>query len=565
MRTNRLFVFLCLTTLMITLALYQLMGSAKKMDEFAKDARISPPVVDISTSYFTSAPMLHLSCKEMGHTIYYTLDGSSPANSLAMIYDGKGIQLPTEIKKDTFLYSIPTSPRWQPPLGNTYSFPVLRAVCVDEKGKCSRELVESYMIDSKQKHNYSIAIASFVFDKDQLFGYKNGIYVMGQKYEDKDNYIKKKIKFDIPWWKYPANYQDKGSSADRMVNLSLGNITKSCFTQHLSKVRIHGFNTRGFAQKSIRVSWSASSEEGTSCLKLLNSSSTGETNIIFRNGGNDWTKTLLRDAYVHRVMKNSTLSPQAYEPVVCFFNGEYWGIHTLRERFDATYILNHYGISKDSIAMLELDGVVLEGGKSDANDYRNLIEYIVSNDLSDDQKFAVVEKEMDIMNVIDYFLCNMFFVNNDWPHNNCKYWRYCHPPKDTLYRDRKWRYVVYDMDWSIGFNINNAYEYNMFEYLKHEKGMGKVFYSLLNNSSFKNNFFLEAEHLLKNEFSESSLLAIFTDMESEISPYMDEHIKRWRVLGTKQNWKNNMSELKSFLAKRPKIFRDQLEKILKAN
>ncbi|MBL7890337.1 MAG: CotH kinase family protein [Bacteroidia bacterium] len=531
------------------------------MNTFLKDARIASPDVDIRTGYFTAAPVLHLSCSEADHTIYYTLDGSSPENSLAMVYDGNSIQLPDEALKDTFLYTIPTSPRWQLPLDKTYCFPVLRAVCVDKTGKCGKELVESYIIDPQKNHNYSISLASFVFDQDQLFGYENGIYVMGKKYEDKDNYIKKKIKFDIPWWKYPANYLDKGSSSDRMVNLSLGKLNKTCFMQKSSKIRIHGFNTRGFAQKSIRVSWLASPDSSAKCIAMLNTAST-ETNFVFRNGGNDWTKTLLRDAFVHRVMKNSSLSAQQYEPVVCFFNGEYWGIHTLRERFDDTYIFNHYGISKDSIALLELNGQVVEGGKSDANDYLSLIDYILSNDLSDDQKFAVVEKEMDIANLIDYYLCNMFFVNNDWPHNNCKYWRYSYPAKDSVFRDKKWRFVVYDMDWAMGFNINKAYEFNMFEYLKKENRMGKVFYSLLKNVSFKNRLRSRAEYLLKNEFSERTLIATFTSMEEEISPFMDEHIKRWRVIGSKQNWEKNMSDLKNFLTKRPKIFLEQLNSIL---
>ncbi|MCK6648782.1 MAG: chitobiase/beta-hexosaminidase C-terminal domain-containing protein, partial [Bacteroidia bacterium] len=123
-RTNRLFVLLCFAALMIALALFQLIGPGKTANVFVKDARIAPPGVDIHTGYFTSAPVLHLSCNEANHKIYYTLDGSNPANSLAKLYEGNSILLSNEVLKDTFLYSIPTSPRWQPPLDKPYCFPV---------------------------------------------------------------------------------------------------------------------------------------------------------------------------------------------------------------------------------------------------------------------------------------------------------------------------------------------------------------------------------------------------------------------------------------------------------
>ena len=79
------------------------------------------------------------------------------------------------------------------------------------------------------------------------------------------------------------------------------------------------------------------------------------------------------------------------------------------------------------------------------------------------------------------YITNLFFVNNDWPQNNCKYWRYSYPTADSAYRDAKWRYVLYDMDWALGFNISNAYEVNMFDYLKQESTMGKVFGALIKN------------------------------------------------------------------------------------
>jgi hypothetical protein len=325
-------------------------------------------------------------------------------------------------------------------------------------------------------------------------------------------------------------------------------------------MRIHGFNTRGFAQKSFRVPLNNNSSNAN-CIPLLSNLQTN-VNFVFRNGGNDWTKTMLRDAFVHRVMEKSNLSTQKYTPVVCFFNGEYWGIHTLRERFDDTYIQQNYSIHKDSIAILELDGTLLEGSKSDVSDYKNLVSFIISNDMSNTQNYSFVEEQVDIHNLIEYYITNLFFVNNDWPHNNCKYWRYAYPKKDSIFRDHKWRYVLYDMDWSMGFNIDKAYAYNMFEYLNGNGDLGKMLNSLMKNADFRKAFEAQCLKLLENELSESSLKTNLMKMRNELAPWISEHINRWRVIGTVNTWDKNMDEIDEFISKRPSIFRLQLKQFL---
>ncbi|MBL7883229.1 MAG: CotH kinase family protein, partial [Bacteroidia bacterium] len=443
--------------------------------------KIEAPIVDVGSCYSTKAIKINLTPSNPDYQVYYTLDGTEP-NSGSLKVDDNSIWIDEKVTKETFLYSIPTSPRWKPPVGDVFCFKILRAVCVDENGNKGKELQASYIIDKSKTHNYTLPVFSFIFNPDDVFGYKNGIYIMGKSYEDKDNYVKKKIKFDIPWWRYPANYLQKGSNSDRPIFADYFCLNEGTHFSFESKMRIHGFNTRGFAQKSVRVPVKTID---SSCVTMFNNQ---EMNFIFRNGGNDWTKTLLRDAFIHEVMKGSTLSPQAYQPVVCFFNGEYWGIHTLRERFDELYIQSKYGISKDSIAIVELGGDVMAGSKSEGELFNNLMNFISENDMSKELNYKIVEEQIDIANLIEYLIANIYFVNNDWPQNNLKYWRYSYPAKDSSYRNNKWRFVLSDMDWAMGFNITDAHDYNMFNFLKNKKPFGETFYKLLQNESFKKQF-----------------------------------------------------------------------------
>lgn len=559
-RIPRYFWLFCSLILIVSIAMFFLLNSSNYVTHFTFNKEIPTPQVDVPSMYIEHSIELHVVNPNPKYQVYYTLDGTSPSSSAAFLYQGMAINVSEKVEKDTFLYGIPTSPRWQQPLVKPFCYTVFRAVYVDGNGQMGAECIHSYVIDPSKKHHYSVPIASIVFEPDDFFGHKNGIYVMGKTYEDKNNYIKKRIRFDIPWWRYPANYLDKGSSSDRNVTIEFMNLNTNCLQNLNTKIRIHGFNTRGFAQKSLRFQF-VPEKPKSNCLAIFDGLSQKQ-NYVLRNGGNDWTGTFLRDAFVHEVLKKSSLSPQAYQPVVCFFNGEYWGIHTLRERFDGSYIENKYRISEDSIAILELDGRILEGGKSDAYAYKNIVNFIKTNDLTKQANYAIVEKEIDLGNLVDYYITNMFFVNNDWPHNNCKYWRFVSVSPGSSYRDGKWRYVLYDMDWSIGFNIDYAYKVNMFDYLKNESMMGKVLMSLFKNQEFKQLFKNRADTLLKNDFSSENLLKNINMMESDLEPLMQEQIERWRVIGSQNTWHKNVEELKVFLKNRPSFFKKQLDLFL---
>ena len=72
---------------------------------------------------------------------------------------------------------------------------------------------------------------------------------------------------------------------------------------------------------------------------------------------------MFRDAFMQSLMKNSFIDIQCYRPSIVFINGEYWGIHNIRERFDEDYLSNKYKLHVDSITILELSGKLFQGKK----------------------------------------------------------------------------------------------------------------------------------------------------------------------------------------------------------
>ena len=94
---------------------------------------------------------------------------------------------------------------------------------------------------------------------------------------------------------------------------------------------------------------------------FTNDDITNFNSFLLRNSGNDWDKTMFRDAFMQALMKNTNVDIQDYRPSIVFINGEYWGIHNIRERFDEYYLANKYRLSPDSVTILELSGKLLRG------------------------------------------------------------------------------------------------------------------------------------------------------------------------------------------------------------
>lgn len=81
------------------------------------------------------------------------------------------------------------------------------------------------------------------------------------------------------------------------------------------------------------------------------------------------------------------------------------------------------------------------------------------------QKF---QDMVDIDSYVDYCAAEIYINNNDWwsgcndetPHNNIQFWKVADTSIEDAsnpYADGKWRYMLYDTEWSMGiYNSNEA-------------------------------------------------------------------------------------------------------------
>ena len=166
-----------------------------------------------------------------------------------------------------------------------------------------------------------------------------------------------------------------------------------------------------------------------------------------RNNGNRFWCDYIGDAMMTSLLEGTDVDYQRSRQVVVFYNGEYFGIHDLRERLNRSYVETNYGIDSKSINMIKITGTGLEAsgtnGASTA-EYQQLYNEINSGkfDGENNQKYEQIKTKLNVNSFAQYMFAEMYFHNGDWPTNNVRAWGGNGYP---------FKFVAFDTDHGFGF------------------------------------------------------------------------------------------------------------------
>jgi uncharacterized repeat protein (TIGR02543 family) len=259
-----------------------------------------------------------------------------------------------------------------------------------------------------------------------------------------------------------------------------------------------------------------------------------------------------------------------YKPIVLFINGEYWGIHNIRNRFDEDHIEEVYGVSQDEVDIIAYaNSFITENGTNAA--FSELRGFLENNDLADEDNFQFVEDRIDLDNFLDYYITEIYAANYDWPYNNLKIWRKNGSNLDPNLgqgHDGRWRWFLYDLDSGLG-EYSGTVSANTLEDATtwHNNWQDKfrlIARSLIGDypanpanlnpkigsTQFRDRFINRTADLLNTNFRLERAEALIDEMQARLAPEMVYHTQRWSSPPDVDTWDAKVYALRNFIEER---------------
>lgn len=433
-----------------------------------------------------------------GETIFYTLDGSIPNNG---------------------------SKRYSSPI-LIDTTKVIRAVYY-KNGKKTDIVTQSYIYG----RTFDMPVVSIVTNPDDFFSFDNGIYVKGCCADSVIPYM-------------GANFWENW---ERIVNIEFFEPDGTLGFNQIAGIKIFGGYSKWLPMKSLAVY--ARKYDGKNFKHKIFPTLPFKKykTFLLRNAGGDFNNCHFRDAMLTQLGKDIGQEIQEDRPAIVYINGEYWGIHHLREKINEHYVHDHFGVNKDSVDMMRHRKDLQNGNRKH---YLAMVKFLERNNFNDPENIHKLDSLMDIFNYIDYNITEIFVDNRD-AGGNIRYWR---AKADT----GKWRWILYDLDMTMGIDDRKAFKRNTLERMTKKNDelwpdppwSTLIIRKILENDSLKHYYVNRFADLLNTTYSSKSVIQKINYYHDLLKYEMPYHIKKWDNLRL-ETWERNIDKIKDFAGKRP--------------
>lgn len=176
-----------------------------------------------------------------------------------------------------------------------------------------------------------------------------------------------------------------------------------------------------------------------------------------RNNGNRFWTDYFGDPMLVSLMEGTEVDYQRSLQVVVFYNGEYFGIHDLRERLNRSFVETNYGIDSKSINVVKncangdqgcVNGWAPSGTNgASSSEFSQLVNSITGGNFAgeNNQSYAQLKEKMNVSSFAQYMVAEMYIHNGDWPNNNIRAW-------GSPQNGHPFKFMIFDVDHGYGFN-----------------------------------------------------------------------------------------------------------------
>ena len=524
-----------------------------------------------SSGFYQEPFRLEIRCSSKKATVYYTLDGSVPDEN-SLVYEGALDLKDSSTRADVLMRITGTnSAEDYVPVQDFPTAHVVRAVAITPKGEKSDVISGTYFVGYDRAELYGdTAIVCLVTDKDNLFDYETGIYVLGKVF---DQWAPQQTEA-FEDWQAVANFTQRGMEWERPVSVTYLPSEGEGFTQDMG-MRIKGGASRGYHQKSIRlIAREEYGDKNVNCVIYPDNVREEDGGVVekyksftLRSGGNDSIFAKIRDPFTANLATGLRFDTAQNMPVIAFINGEYWGVYTLNEEYTDNYIQYHYGIDNNNVVMIK-NGELDEGEEADFALFDEMYEYIAWEDMADPEVYAKACTMLDMGSFADYWAVQFFIANEDGPvsNNNWQMWRAREKDVSTHdFGDTRWRMMLFDCDYTAGIYTSgdNANWDNLTPALTTTDLDGDynptwMLQNLLLNEDFKQLFIRACCDVANVYFTPSRAAAMLDAMTDQYLPYAPDSLRRfgpqWVTWNAENHLKTNLKAIEKFYKTRASNF-----------
>lgn len=372
------------------------------------------------------------------------------------------------------------------------------------------------------------------------------------------------------WNRYSGirwNYLKRGRRWEREVFVEFFEKGGNLAVRFPSNLRIHGAWSRRpwYPQKSWRLIYSVDTMIDHSKNQTIFSAQGGEEKaIIVRTGGNNY-KGRLRDELVGTMFRKLGGLSSPFVPSILYINGKIWGIYNIREKINEEFL--EKWVSFGNYDLLDVGGESKVSISGTRNAWENMIKKISARPVFSDDDIAEVERLVDIQNLTDYWLLNIFVANLDWPGANIKVYRKIDA------EDTRWRWLLWDADLSLDFEgkglrhntlgwaVRNKVrpDLNWREWVDSESMLkpSLIVSRLLTNEKYKKYFLTRFLDLLNMHFMPVRVEEELNKIIALSAKGLELDWERWGLEG-EEYW-GEVEVIKNFIRQRPAIVREHLK------